>query len=100
MFKLQPNPTFWAKVPLTVPGQAAPAMVDFEFNYLAEEERKALFENRTAKEVALEVVANWKGVDEPFSPDNLEKLYSNYARAIIDVLETYNRELLESRRKN
>jgi hypothetical protein len=100
MFKLQPNPTFWAKVPLTVPGKSAPVMLDFEFHYLAEDERKNLFENRTAQEVALEIVADWKGIDEPFSQEALGKLYKNYARAVIDVLETYNRELLESRRKN
>lgn len=100
MFKLQPNPTFWAKVPLTVPGQEKPAMVDFEFHYLAEDERRKLFEERTALEVATEIVADWKGVDAPFSEDNLKKLFSNYARSVIDVLETYNRELLESRRKN
>ncbi len=100
MFKLQPNPTFWAKVPLTVPGESKPQMVDIEFNYFPEEERVKLFEERTALDVAIEVVCGWKGVDAEFNPENLRALYKNYARAVLDVLETYNRELLESRRKN
>lgn len=100
MFKLQPKPTFWAKVPLTVPGEVRPAMVDFEFHYLPEAERIKLFEERSALDVAIEVVCNWKGVDAEFNQENLRALYANYARAVLDVLETYNRELLESRRKN
>lgn len=100
MFKLQPKPTFWARVPITVPGQAKPEIVEMEFRYVPEEERQKLLSGRTTEDFLLDVVIGWRDVDADFSVDNLKRLFANHARSQLDVLETFNRELFGAREKN
>lgn len=107
MFKIQPNPTFWAKVPVTVPGQSEAVIVEMEFKHFTEEELAALDEahksialDERMRHRALAIVCGWRDVDAEFSTENLTRLMKNYSRASLDIFETYNRERFEARRKN
>lgn len=107
MFKIQANPTFWAKVPVTVPGQSEPSIVEMEYKHLTEDELAALDEQHKEKPLdermrqrAFSIVCGWREVDGEFSTENLSRLMKNYPRAALDIFETYNRERYEARRKN
>lgn len=103
MFKINPNPTFTAKVPLSIPGEAKPAMVDVEFKHLSKKAIKAFFENLEGKSDAEslgEIIVGWKGIDAPFSAETLEKLLDNYPAAGRELFDAFRVELMEARAKN
>lgn len=103
MFKLQPNPSFIAKCPLTVPGQDRPVVVDVEFKHLSRPQLKEFFDGIKDKsdiEALGEIMLSWKGIDAAYSQESLEKLVNNYPTAAGELFETFHRELMEARRKN
>ena len=103
--KLQPNPTFWHPVNITVPGQEKPAVVDFEFVHKTKEQVasfiKAIEDDDRPDEAVLgDIIKSWKGVDAEYSPSALRDLLSNYATSGLEILRGYLAALTESRRKN
>lgn len=105
MFKLQPNPTFSAKVPLSIPGQAKPAEIEVEFKFLtrkkvAEFYERLRTESKEDADALAEIIVGWKGIDEAYSPEALAMLLDNYPAASRDLFASFNRELMESRQKN
>lgn len=103
MLKINPNPTFWAKVGISIAGQAQPEQIEVEFRYLNKEAVKTYFEGIAEKsdaEALAEIIANWRGVDEAYSADALQRLLANYPPAAFDLFEAFRRELLEAKRKN
>ena len=103
MFKLQPNPTFKARVPITIPGQPKPADVEMEFKHLSREAVKTYFEQlpgKTDAEALDEIVVGWSGVDQAYSTEALAVLLDNYPSAAASIFETFRRELFEARAKN
>lgn len=103
MFKLQPNPTFKAKVPITIPGQAAPALVVMEFKHYTRDGVKGYFENLPGKhdaEVLADIVVGWTDVEEAFSREALARLLDNYPSAATAIFETFRNELFKAREKN
>lgn len=103
MFKLQPNPTFKVKVPISIAGQATPPQIEVEFKYLNKAAVKAFFEGMTGKtdaEALAELIVGWSGVDAPYSQDALATLVENYPASSADLFEAFRRELLEAKRKN
>ena len=105
MFKLQPNPTFTAKVGITVAGQIKPAEVEFEFKHLSRKQVSAFFDRLRDEKIedaeALgEIVVGWKGIDQPYSAETLATLLDNYPAAARDLFAAFSRELMESRAKN
>lgn len=105
MLKLQPNPTFWTTVPITVPGSERPAPMDFEFRHKTKEKIEDFLKNMQAGEqpddaILSEVIANWKGADAEYSPSSLRDLLSNYPASGLEILRGYLSALTESRRKN
>jgi hypothetical protein len=105
--KLQPNPTFWHPVHITVPGAEKPALVDFEFVHM-NKERLAEFvkglakgdEERPDDAVLADIIKNWKGVDTDYSPSALRDLLSNYPASGLEILRGYLSGLSEARKKN
>lgn len=109
-FKLNPNPTFKAKVALSAPGCAA-AEVTFEFKHFSRSAMKEFF-SRLAKEqegdaarsdadALAEIVVGWGAeIDEKFSQKTLALLVDNYPAATREIFEAFRRELLETRAKN
>lgn len=103
MFKLQPKPSFWAKVPVSVPGQDKPAQIECEFKHLGREGLKAFFESlegQTDIEALGQIVLDWKGVDAEFSLENFEALLNNFPSAAMSLFDVYRREAMEAKAKN
>lgn len=103
--KLNPTPTFWHPVNITVPGQPKPALVDFEFVHKTREQVSTFVESlqnpdRPDDAVLGEVINNWKGVDAEYSPSGLRDLLSNYPASGLEILRGYLAALTESRKKN
>lgn len=103
MFKINPNPTFTAKVQLSVPGQDRRETVDIEFKHLSRKDIKNFFEGiegKTDAESLGEIIVAWKGIDAPFSAANLEQLLDNYPASARELYEAFRAELMEARQKN
>jgi hypothetical protein len=103
MFKLQPNPTFKAKVSISVAGEKRLPEIEIEFKYLNKEAIKKYFEDIAGKsdaEALSEIIVGWSGVDQPYSAEALTLLVDNYPAAAADLFETFRKELLEAKRKN
>lgn len=119
--RIDPKPTFPAKVGLTVPGQAAPAELDLVFRHKDKAALQAWMTGRPAggeagaaaaplartdAEFLGEVVAGWSGVqdaagaDVPYTPEAFARLLQNYPAAAGEIYRAYLRELTESRLKN
>jgi hypothetical protein len=99
--KLNPEPTFKAKVGIPVPG-SRPAEVEFTFKHKT---RSQVLEWLKAREdddevgVFREIVAGWD-LDDEFSDENIRRLCDNYAGAGFAVLEKYLNEIRGARRGN
>lgn len=103
MFKLNPNPTFTAVTPLSVPGSKNPASIEIEFKHLSKKEIKAYFDGLSGKtddEALGEIIVGWKGIDTPFSKEALETLLDKYPKAAGELFEAFRFELMEARVKN
>lgn len=106
MFVLQPKPTFNAEVLIAIPG-GAEGKIRFEFKHKGRKDLKAFFESlgegdtaRPDSEALLDLVSDWTGVDEKFSPAALETLLDNYPSAAKSIFEAYNKALFEGKEKN
>jgi hypothetical protein len=103
MFKLDPSPTFWATVRLTVPGEAEPQAVELQFGHQSVDTLKAWLEDakeRDDRSTLATVVKGWRGFDAEFSADAFQKLLQNYPAAASEIFGQYIRALTESRAKN
>ena len=102
--KLQPDPTFKAKVPVGVPG-APDVEVEFVFKYRNRDEFLAFLEPLQKDDAAFDaglVMAMCQGWDllDAFSAENVALLCLNYVSAPRAVFEAYGRELTKARAKN
>lgn len=109
--KLNPAPTFWRDIQLTVPGQAEPAIVPMEFAYKTGDQFTEFWkanESKPVAEVLRAVVRNWDGkavlADDgeptPFSAQALAALLGNYQASASEIWRQYQLALTESRAKN
>lgn len=102
MFKLKPNPTFWAKVEISVPG-ADPATIEIEFRHKNRDELARWsegLEQRPEVELLAEIVSNWRDVDTEYSVEALGRLCRDYVAAPRQIVLAYRDELRGARRKN
>lgn len=100
-FTLEPNPTFWAKAEIHVPG-GDPMLLEVEYRYLARKELTDLrtrMDGKPKLEMLNELVVGWKAA-KPFSAEALASLDDRYYAAADALLETYLEELTGARRKN
>jgi hypothetical protein len=103
--KLQPSPTFWTPVQLSVAGTDKPAIVDFEFVHKTKEQLAEFVlmlqkEDRADDGILGEVIKSWRGIDTDYGPSALRDLLSNYPASGLEILKAYLAALTESRRKN
>lgn len=105
MFKLNPNPVFTSDVIIPTPN--GDGKITFEFKHMGRKALKAFFESlgegdtqRQDNEALLDLISNWAGVDEKFSPEALEILLDNYPSAAKAIFEAYNKGLFEGKAKN
>jgi hypothetical protein len=100
--KLQPDPTFKAKVAIPVPG-AEPASVEFTFKHRSKDEMdrflKSVADMEGDFEMVMAVATGWDLVDE-FTAANVKALIGNYIAAPAAIFEAYLAELAGNRRKN
>lgn len=99
MLKLQPDPTFKAKVGIPVPGGAA-AEIEIECKHLMKDALEPKLKELTDDQFAAEVVVGWSGVDEAFSADALSYLLNRYSGAAREIVLAYLRELTGARSGN
>jgi len=102
MLKLQPKPTFKAKVAIPIPG-GKPAQVEFEFNALTRTDLQQYLtdsEGRSDSDNLSEIVCGWSGVDTPFSSEALSQLLDNYVGAARAILDKFIEELTKARAGN
>lgn len=104
-----PHPTFRARVPFTVPGEPD-ASIEFQFRYKSPAALTAwneTFGDKSSAEALAEVIDKWtggvvdaNGAEVPYTPEALELFLASHAPRAEELLETYLREVFESRRKN
>lgn len=111
-FKLNPDPTFKAKVGIYRPGVGA-EQVEFVFKYRNEEDRVAFIEaldpNLPLIDVAMEIVCGWN-LEDAFTKENIELLANNYSGSpykdgsrrhlMLSIWHTYLEELTGARLGN
>lgn len=101
MLKLQPNPTFFAKVMVPVPGGKAEP-VKFEFRHKTRDQLASWLkseEERDDTAALLEIAVGWDLAD-PFNAENVGFLVQNYIGSAKAVVETYLEELTKARLGN
>ena len=102
MLKLQPDPTFRAKVGIPVPG-SKPVSVEFEFRAMTRPQLQQYL-NDSADRQDLEnigaIVCGWAGVDSPFSTEALGQLLDNYVGSARAILDTYLEQFSKARSGN
>lgn len=95
--KLQPAPTFWAKVPIPLPG-GEKHEIELEFVHKT---RDDLDKWRSEKDVktdgkaVMTIVKNWRGVEGDFNEDNINAVLQNYHGAGIAIGRTYIEQLMQ-----
>lgn len=103
--RLQPNPTFRAKVGIPVPGQEKPEEIVCVFAHMTRDE----FREFTAPEVAAarndadslaRIIRGWEGVDAEFSADALALLCQQYHGAAYAISSAFVAELTKARLGN
>lgn len=100
-FKLDPNPTFKAKVQIPVPG-SRPAEVEFEFKHFTRDEYASIFTGETAptdKDLIVKVTKGWE-LDDEFNAENVERLLQNYQGAAAAIIKKFADELIPVRLGN
>lgn len=99
--KLNPDPTFKAKVGIPVPG-AGLDFVEFTFKHRTRDELDSFL--KTADELRdaaliMEVASGWELV-EAFTTENVTRLVQNYIASPQAVFQAYLDELTRAREKN
>ena len=104
MLKLQPNPTFTAKVGIPVPG-GEPVQIKLTFKHMT---RAALEQFLTGEEAAkrsdvdtvLAIVDAWDGVDAPYNRESVDAALSQYHAFARSVVSAWVTELTQARLGN
>lgn len=100
--KLQPDPTFKAKVEIAVPG-ATPASVVFTFKHRTRQEMERFLPSVTQMEddaqLIMAVATGWELADD-FTEENVKALADSYISAPAAIFEAYLKELTGARSKN
>lgn len=102
MLKLQPNPTFEAKVLVPVPG-GKDVEVTFTFNHKGREAIKEFAERAKAAEdidSVSEIVSGWDGIDAAFSRENLAALLDAYPALSARIIQAWFDEIASAKTKN
>lgn len=100
--KLNPEPTFKAKVDIPIPG-ARPVPVEFIFRNRNREDfaawAQSLTDEKPAETVVLEIAMGWD-LDDAFNEENVKTLLSNYLGSFHPILTRYMDEITQAKAKN
>lgn len=105
MLKLQPNPTFRAKVGIPVPGQDKPVEITCVFAHMCRDEFKAFVSpeaaaSRSDEESLQRILRGWEGVDVEFSAAAVAMLCQQYHGAPYAISSVFVAELTKARLGN
>lgn len=102
MLKIAAEPHFWATVDIPVPGQEKPVPIHLKFRHMSLDAAGewAASANEKGFQILHDVVMDWKGCDEEFSFDSLDRLVQNYGGSGVAIIRAYRDELLGARAKN
>ncbi|ENA37413.1 hypothetical protein HMPREF1487_04331 [Pseudomonas sp. HPB0071] len=101
LFKLDPNPTFDAIVPIPLHGGGS-ANVKMKFKHRPKAELQQFIEatkESLLDDLIIEMVVGWDLEDE-FTPENIKRLTENYGGSGLLVYKTYINELTQASRLN
>ena len=105
MFALQPKPIF--KMTVDIPTTNGPQPIKFEFKHMGRKAFAAFYaalgeaENaREDKDVLMDLIAGWDGVDAKFDAEALDMLLDNYPGATQVIFDQYKKGLFEGGQKN
>lgn len=103
--KLQPAPTFRAKVGIPVPGQDKPEEIVCIFAHMTRDEFRdfaapEVASKRTDAESLARIMRGWEGVDAEFSADALALLCQQYHGAAYAISTAFVAELTKARLGN
>lgn len=100
--KLQPDPSFKAKVAISVPG-AEPANVVFTFKHRTRQEMdrflKSVSDMADDVEMVMALATGWELADD-FTEENVRTLVDSYISAPAAIFEAYLAQLTGNRAKN
>src|SRR5512146_384832 len=99
--KLNPDPTFKAKVAIPVAG-SSDVSVEFTFKHRTRDELRSFIEasgDRADEDTILEMAAGWELTDA-FTRENISLLVQNYIAASRAVFDKYINELAKAREGN
>lgn len=100
-FKLDPNPTFDAPVPVPVHGKGT-HNVRFTFKHMSKDQLadvSASAKDMTEVESIKAVALGWE-LDDEFNDENIQKLIQNYQGAGSAIISTYLSEIRQARMGN
>lgn len=111
MFRIIPNPTFVANVPLTRTGDDAAVLVAFTFRHKSKTAYNDWVRRLQAGDLAIadalhEVIESWDGVEDaagkplPYSREALATMIEAFVPVEAEIMRAYSRALTESRVKN
>jgi len=109
MLKIKANPTFLAKVMITVAGESTPAVVDVVFRHKSAKAMADWWKDAAKKPVAAalnEIIVSINGLHDEqgnavaYSEAALIQFLDEYHAAGAELLDAYFQELTESRAKN
>jgi hypothetical protein len=99
--KLNPNPTFTAKVGIHVPGDES-AEVEFTFRHRTKDELQKFIDessDRSDVDTILQCATGWE-LSDPFNAESVGILVQNYISAPRAIFNRYIEELARAREKN
>jgi len=100
-FKLQPAPTFKAKVQIPVHG-GDPVAVEFEFKHRTRDEVNKWFkgaDKRSDVDALVGILAGWE-LEDQFGQESIELLVQNHIGAAPAIVARYVEELVQARKGN
>lgn len=103
MLKIKADPYFTAPVAIPVPGQKEPTVIHIKFVHMPAKAAKAYVEDaheRDDVDLLSGIVADWEGVDVPYSRETLTAVLEEYSGASLAIFRTWVRELNGERSKN
>ncbi len=103
MLKLALNPTFWAEVKVSIPGEKKPVVIKVKYRHRTVDEYKKFIEDLDGKtdfEILLELIEDWEGIDAPFNKENAELLIKHHHGICLEVFKVYGEEYAKARIKN
>lgn len=103
-FSVKAQPTFeWS---VKIPSPTGEQVVTFVFKHKTRDSLKEFFErvSKTDGDVAtkdlLEIIENWKDVEQPFSEASLGELIQNYYGVLPAIFDAYVEALTQAKAKN